>query len=93
MSNRTLALLAALSATIIYGLNHTIAKEVMPTYIKPFGFIFLRVMGAALLFWCIAPFAPKQKIETKDWGRIAICAVMGMVINMLAFFNFNSVWG
>ena len=87
MSNRTLALLAALSATIIYGLNHTIAKEVMPTYIKPFGFIFLRVMGAALLFWCIAPFAPKQKIETKDWGRIAICAVMGMVINMLAFFK------
>ena len=87
MSKRTLALLAALTATIIYGLNHTIAKEVMPSYIKPFGFIFLRVMGAAVLFWCIAPFAPKQKIEQKDWGRIAICAVMGMVINMLAFFK------
>lgn len=87
MSNRTLAILAALGATIIYGLNHTIAKEVMPTYVQPFGFIFLRVSGAALLFWCIAPFAPKQKIERKDWGRIAICAVLGMVINMLAFFK------
>tara|TARA_R110002050_G_scaffold16719_2_gene50606 strand:- start:73212 stop:74114 length:903 start_codon:yes stop_codon:yes gene_type:complete len=87
VSNRTLAILAALGATIIYGLNHTIAKEVMPTYVQPFGFIFLRVSGAALLFWCIAPFAPKQKIERKDWGRIAICAVLGMVINMLAFFK------
>ncbi len=87
MSNRTLALLAALSATIIYGLNHTIAKEVMPTYVKPFGFIFLRVSGAALLFWCMAPFTPKQKIERKDWVRITICAVLGMVINMLAFFK------
>lgn len=87
MSNRTLALLAALGATIIYGLNHTIAKEVMPTYIKPFGFILLRVTGAAILFWCISPFAPKQKIEFNDWGRIFICAIFGMVINMLAFFK------
>tara|TARA_R110002051_G_scaffold95735_3_gene165775 strand:- start:21961 stop:22854 length:894 start_codon:yes stop_codon:yes gene_type:complete len=87
VNNRTLALLAALIATIIYGINHTIAKDVMPTYVQPFGFIFLRVMGAALLFWCIAPFAPKQKIESKDWGRIIICAIMGMVINMLAFFK------
>lgn len=87
MNNRTLALLAALIATIIYGINHTIAKDVMPTYVQPFGFIFLRVTGAALLFWCIAPFAPKQKIEGKDWGRIIICAIMGMVINMLAFFK------
>lgn len=87
MSNRTLALLAALTATIIYGLNHTIAKEVMPTYVKPFGFIFLRVFGAAILFWCIAPFAPKQKIEIKDWGRIVVCTFMGVAINMLAFFK------
>lgn len=87
MSTRTLALLAALCATLIYGLNHTIAKEVMPTYVQPFGFIFLRVSGAALLFWCVAPFAPKQKIVPKDWGRITLCAVLGMVINMLAFFK------
>lgn len=87
MSKRTLALLAAFAATVIYGLNHTIAKEVMPDFVKPFGFIFLRVGGAAILFWCISPFAPKQKIEGNDWWRIIVCAVMGMVINMLAFFK------
>jgi drug/metabolite transporter (DMT)-like permease len=43
MNKRTLGLLAALGATLIYGFNHTIAKNVMPTYIQPFGFIFLRV--------------------------------------------------
>ncbi len=87
MSNRTLAIIAAFFATLIYGLNHTIAKEVMPTYVQPFGFIFLRVSGAALLFWFIAPFAPKQKIDRSDWWRIIVCAIMGMVINMLAFFK------
>lgn len=87
MSNRTLAIIAAFFATLIYGLNHTIAKEVMPTFVQPFGFIFLRVFGAALLFWIVTPFAPKQRVERSDWVRIIICSVMGMVINMLAFFK------
>ncbi|RMZ51859.1 DMT family transporter [Flavobacteriaceae bacterium PRS1] len=87
MNKRTLALLAALVATTIYGLNHTIAKGLMPVYIKPFGFIFARVLGAAILFWIIGIWGPKERIETKDWKRIILCAVFGMVINMLMFFK------
>ncbi|MEB8328447.1 DMT family transporter [Flavobacteriaceae bacterium KMM 6897] len=87
MSKRTLAILAAIGATIIYGINHTIAKGVMPTYVKPFGFIFIRVTGAAILFWGISFFGPKEKIERRDWLRILVCAILGMVINMLAFFK------
>lgn len=87
MSKRTLALLAAIAATTIYGLNHTIAKSVMPLYVKPFGFIMLRVVGAAILFWGISIFGPKEKIARKDWGQVVLCAVLGMVINMLAFFK------
>lgn len=87
MSKRTLALLAAMGATTIYGINHTVAKGVMPIYVQPFGFILLRVVGAAILFWAISIFGPKEKIEKKDWGRILVCAILGMVINMLAFFK------
>lgn len=87
MSKRTLALLAAIGATTIYGINHTLAKGVMPTYVKPFGFIFLRVVGAAILFWGISIFGPKEKIEKKDWGRMILAAILGMVINMLSFFK------
>ncbi len=87
MSKRTLAILAAIGATTIYGINHTVAKGVMPTYVKPFGFIMLRVVGATILFWGISFLGPKEKIEKRDWGRILICALLGMVINMLAFFK------
>ncbi|MEM7487474.1 MAG: DMT family transporter [Bacteroidota bacterium] len=87
MSKRTLAILAAIGATTIYGINHTIAKGVMPTHVKPFGFIMLRVVGAAILFWGISFFGPKEKIERRDWGRILVCSILGMVINMLAFFK------
>lgn len=87
MSKRTFAILAALGATTIYGLNHTIAKGVMPTHVQPFGFIMLRVAGAAILFWIISLFGPKEKIEKRDWGRVLVCAIFGMVINMLSFFK------
>lgn len=79
--------MAAIGATIIYGINHTVAKGVMPIYVKPFGFIFIRVTGAAILFWAISFFGPKEKIERRDWLRILVCAILGMVINMLAFFK------
>ncbi len=87
MDKRTLGFLAALGATIIYGLNHTIAKNVMPTYITPFGFILLRVLGAAILFWLVSFFIKPEKIEKKDWPRLIACSFLGMVINMLAFFK------
>jgi drug/metabolite transporter (DMT)-like permease len=87
LSRRTLAILAALGATTIYGLNHTIAKEVMPHYIKPFGFIMLRVLGASALFWGISFLGPNEPIQKKDWGRLMLCSLFGMAVNMLAFFK------
>ncbi|WP_421806045.1 DMT family transporter [Flagellimonas sp.] len=87
MSKRTLAILAAIGATVIYGINHTVAKGVMPMHVQPFGFIFLRVGGAAILFWLISILGPKQKIEKRDWGRLFVCSLLGMSINMLSFFK------
>ena len=87
MNKRLLAILAATGASTIYGINHTVAKGLMPIYIEPFGFILLRVLGAAILFWIISFFGPKEKITTSDWPRILGCTVFGMVINMLLFFK------
>jgi drug/metabolite transporter (DMT)-like permease len=87
MNSRIWALLAALGATTIYALNHTIAKGVMPTYVQPFGFIQLRVTGAAILFWSFSIFLPKEKIDRSDWARLLVCTVFGAGINMLSFFK------
>lgn len=87
MDKRTLALLAALGATTIYGLNHTIAKEVMPTYIQGFGFVQVRLLGAASLFWLVSLFIPQQKIDRADLPKMLLCALLGMVVNMLCFFK------
>ena len=87
MNKRNLALIAAFLATSIYGINHTIAKEVMPIYIGSSGFIMLRLLGATSIFWLISLFAPKEKIERGDFLKIIFAAILGMCINMLAFFR------
>ena len=87
MKGKTLALLAAFVVAVIYGLNYTIAKDVMPTYVKPFGFIVIRVTGTALLFWLVGLFTVKERIDRADYGRLILAALFGVCINMLAFFK------
>lgn len=87
MNNRSWALLAAGGATAIYGLNHTIAKVVMPQYVGAFGFIFIRTAGAGILFWLLSFFLKSEKIERVDYLRVFLAALMGMCINMLSFFK------
>jgi len=87
MNKRYLALIAAFLATSIYGINHTIAKEVMPNFIGSSGFIMLRLLGATLIFWLISFFIPNEKIERKDFLKILFASILGMCTNMLAFFR------
>ncbi|GAB4260294.1 MAG: DMT family transporter [Vicingaceae bacterium] len=77
--------LALLTANIIYGLNYTIAKDLMPHYIKPFGFIVCRVIGALFLFWLVGLFI-KERIDKKDFGRLVLCGIFGVTANQLMFF-------
>ena len=87
MSKRYLALIAATLVSIIYGVTFTIAKDVMPDYILPYGFISLRVGGSVLLFWLVWLFVPKQKVAMADFPRIIAAAFFGVAFNMLTFFK------
>lgn len=88
MNKRTLAHLAVLGVALIYGVNYVIAKDVMPLYIEPRGFILLRVLGATTLFFILG-FIIKtdQRIERKDWLRLILCGFFGVAANQLFFFE------
>ena len=87
MIKRNYAYLAATLVSIIYGVTFTVAKDVMPKFVLPYGFILLRVAGSAVLFWAVSSFGPKEKIEPKDFPRIAAAAFFGVALNMLTFFK------
>ncbi len=76
------------AAAAFYAGNFTIAKLVMPAYIQPYGFIVLRVVAAALLFWLTQwAMRSSQPIEKGDWLRLLGCALTGVAANQLLFFK------
>ena len=87
MSKRLLAHLALFGANLIYGINFTVAKDVMPEYINPLGFILVRVTGAVALFWIIFRLFYYEKVASKDLGRLALCGLFGVAINQMLFFE------
>ncbi|WP_420570969.1 DMT family transporter [Kordia sp.] len=88
MSKKTFAFIAAFMVQVFYGVTFTFASDVIKGgYIKPFGFILLRVAAAGVLFWIFSMFAPKEKIERKDFLTFFLGAVFGIAINMLCFFK------
>jgi drug/metabolite transporter (DMT)-like permease len=87
MIKRNYAYFAATLVSILYGVTFTVAKDVMPNYVMPFGFILLRVFGATILFWAFAFLGPKEKIAWVDYPRIFFAAFFGVALNMLTFFK------
>jgi drug/metabolite transporter (DMT)-like permease len=87
MTKRVQALLAALVATTFFGINHTLAKGLMPDYIQPYGFVFTRVLGAGIIFWVVSLFIKNEKIKREHWPRLLLSALFGMVINMMLSFK------
>ncbi len=86
--NRTfLAHLSILGANVIYGLNYVIAKGIMPDYLEPRVIILFRILGAAIIFWLINYFMPKERVQKKDIIRLALCAFFGIFVNQVMFFE------
>lgn len=71
---------------LFYGAGFTVSKMVMPEFIRPFGFIFMRVSITTVLFFILHWFWLKEKVEKKDFLLLAACAMFGVVINQEMFF-------
>jgi len=79
--------IALIIVNLIYALNYTIAKDVMPKYIQPSGFILLRVIGGSILFFLTYLFFIKERVKKKDFFRLMLCGLFGVAINQLFFFE------
>ena len=79
--------IALIIVNLIYALNYTIAKDVMPEHIQPSGFILLRVIGGSILFFLTYLFFVKERVKKKDFFRLMLCGLFGVAINQLFFFE------
>lgn len=77
--------IALFIAQIIYALNYSIAKDLMPKFINPIALVFLRIIGAFILFLCLSLFTKTEKVEKKDLIKLFWLALFGVVINQVFF--------
>ena len=77
--------IALFAAQLIYALNYSIAKGLMPTFIGPMSIVFFRIIGATALFWILSVFVKTQKVERKDLFKLAWLALFGVIINQIFF--------
>ena len=87
MNKIIFAHLALFIVNLIYALNYSIAKDVMPEYINPSGFILLRVLGGVSLFFLFFKIFINERINNSDIPRFALCGLFGVAINQLFFFE------
>jgi len=88
MKENIKAHIALISTALIYGMNYTIAKDVMvQEYMTPFGFIMLRVLTGAFLFTLFHFLFVRELMTGKDIAYAALCSIFGVALNMLAFFE------
>ena len=74
--------------TIISGFNYTIAKKVMPEFIQASSIIWIRMVCTATFFLLFIALSKRSfKIEQKDYVRLFLCAIFGIVINQIFFFE------
>lgn len=88
MTSSTKGHIALFGAQVIYALNYSLAKGLMPGFIGPFALVFLRITGAAILFWLLSLFVKTQKVESKDLKRMLLLSVFGVLLNQIFF-----IWG
>jgi drug/metabolite transporter (DMT)-like permease len=74
--------------TIISGFNYTIAKFVMPQPIQASSIIWIRMSCTALFFYLFIIFCKRSFfIDKKDYVRLILCAIFGITINQIFFFE------
>ncbi len=79
--------LALFSAQVIYAMNYSIAKDIMPRYLHPVSLVFLRIAGAMVLFWTLSCFIDKEKqnVTRHDVKQMFFLSLFGVIINQFFF--------
>lgn len=78
--------LAMLGANCIWGLMSPVAKLVMGAgIVTPLLMTDFRVIGAAILFWTLSLFMPREHVPARDLALLARAGMLGVLFNQGCF--------
>lgn len=77
-----------LLVAMIYGATYFIAKSAMTSNLNPYTLVWIRIFTGALFFNVVYLLNKnRQKIESKDFPKLIIASLSGVVINMSFYFK------
>jgi drug/metabolite transporter (DMT)-like permease len=74
-------------ASLIGAFNYTISKMVMPDFVKPMSIVVTRGIIAIIIFSLIHFLFIKERLEKKDYTRVFLAALLGIVLNQMSFYQ------
>lgn len=84
--NELIGHLSCFIAYSIFGVNIVTCKDLTSSHILSSIALFsIRAIGAGLLFWIISIFTPKEKVEKKDFPKIALASLLGFFAPQFTF--------
>lgn len=79
--DKTKGHIAILMANVIFGLGVPVTKALLDDWVTPIGYMASRCVFAALIFWVVAAFMPKEHVEKKDMMVLLLGGLLGFVIS------------
>lgn len=79
--NKIQAHSAVILANVIFGLGVPVTKLLLDEWVSPMGYMFTRCLGAAMIFWLISLFMPKEPVQRKDLFIIMLGGLLGFVVS------------
>lgn len=68
-------------ANVIFGLGVPVTKLLLDQWVSPMGYMLTRCLGAAVIFWIISLFMPKEPVQHKDLLIIMLGGLLGFVVS------------
>ena len=69
------------AAVLIFGLGVPVTKLLLDHWVTPMGYMASRSLFAAIIFWIISLFMPKEKVARKDLVVILLGGLLGFVVS------------
>ena len=74
-----------LIVNILFAINITISKSLLPDQISPEGLTLLRMLFASVMFWITSLFTTHEHVTRKDLGLLFLCSMTGIALNQGLF--------
>lgn len=70
-----------MTANVIFGLSVPVTTDLVTRHLTPNAYMLARCVGAAIIFWCISAFMPRERVPRRDLLIIILGGFLGFAVS------------